>query len=75
MSSLITLTIPVKPKYIKEIGRMIREQYPTAVSRDFEHNKELVETVTNIESTTVRNRIAGYISRLEERAEHREEDF
>jgi len=39
------------------------ERYPDAFGPDFEHNKELVQELTNIESKSVRNRIAGYVTR------------
>jgi small subunit ribosomal protein S17e len=38
------------------------ERYPNAWGDDFEHNKDLVAELTNVESKNVRNRIAGYIS-------------
>ena len=38
------------------------ERYPEAFSTDFEHNKDLIEELTNIESKGVRNRIAGYVT-------------
>lgn len=54
--------MPVKPSYIKELGREIRIKYPKACSKDFESNKELVEKVTNVKSKTIKNRVSGYIS-------------
>jgi small subunit ribosomal protein S17e len=39
------------------------EEYPDAFGPDFEHNKELVMELTNVESKGVRNRIAGYVTR------------
>lgn len=53
----------IKPGYVKKTGTLIMERYPEAVSTDFEHNKDAVEQLTNITSKSVRNRIAGYISR------------
>ena len=38
------------------------ERYPEAFSEDFERNKELVAELTNIESKSVRNRVAGYVT-------------
>ncbi|QZA87675.1 30S ribosomal protein S17e [Salinarchaeum sp. IM2453] len=55
----------IKPGYVKKTGELIMERYPEAVSTNFEHNKEAVETLTNIRSKGVRNRIAGYIARKE----------
>jgi len=53
----------IKPAYVKKTGTILLERYPDAFGHDFEHNKELVEELTNIESKGVRNRIAGYITR------------
>lgn len=53
----------IKPAYIKKTGRSLMEQYPNAFGPDFEHNKDVVTELTNIESKGVRNRVAGYITR------------
>ncbi|PSQ32231.1 30S ribosomal protein S17e [Halobacteriales archaeon SW_10_68_16] len=53
----------IKPAYVKKTATMLMERYPDAFSTDFEHNKELVAKLTNIESKSVRNRIAGYVTR------------
>jgi small subunit ribosomal protein S17e len=53
----------IKPKYVKQLGTILLEEYPQAFNTDFETNKESVETLTNVESKGVRNRIAGYITR------------
>lgn len=53
----------IKPDYVKKTGKILMERYPDAFSTtDFEHNKEAVTQLTNIESKEVRNRIAGYIT-------------
>ncbi|MFB6136578.1 MAG: 30S ribosomal protein S17e [Halobacteriaceae archaeon] len=53
----------IKPDYVKKTGNILLERYPEAFSTDFEHNKESVTELTNIESKGVRNRIAGYVTR------------
>lgn len=53
----------IKPGYVKKTGALLMERYPEALSTDFEHNKNAVEKLTNIESKGVRNRVAGYIAR------------
>lgn len=55
--------MPNKPAYIKKIAKRLLEQYPEAFSTNFEHNKEAVTGLTNVESKSVRNRIAGYVTR------------
>jgi len=52
----------IKPAYVKKTGTILLERYPRAFSTDFEHNKDVVEELTNIESKGVRNRIAGYVT-------------
>jgi small subunit ribosomal protein S17e len=58
----------IKPAYIKKTGNLLLEQYPEAFSADFEHNKESVTALTNVESKGVRNRIAGYVARKQQGA-------
>ena len=53
----------IKPKYVKQLGKVLLEKYPQAFNADFETNKESVNKLTNVESKGVRNRIAGYITR------------
>lgn len=53
----------IKPKYVKQIGKLLLERYPKAFNTDFEQNKEKVTELTNIESKDVRNRVAGFITR------------
>ena len=53
----------IKPKYIKQLGRTLLEEYPDAFNTEFETNKESVSKLTTVESKGVRNRVAGYITR------------
>lgn len=53
----------IKPDYVKKTGNLLLERYPDAFGTDFEHNKDVVTQLTNIESKGVRNRVAGYITR------------
>ncbi|MFP4188188.1 MAG: 30S ribosomal protein S17e [Halobacteriales archaeon] len=55
--------MPIKPAYIKKIGRELLERYPDVFTKDYEANKNAVTELTNVESKTVRNRIAGYVTR------------
>lgn len=57
----------VKPKYVKDLSRIIHNKYPDAVSEDFDRNKQIVDQATNIESIEVRNRVAGYLCSLKNR--------
>ncbi|MCX2819247.1 30S ribosomal protein S17e [Haladaptatus sp. F3-133] len=55
--------MPIKPAYIKKIGRELLEKYPDVFTDDYKSNKNAVTELTNVESKTVRNRIAGYVTR------------
>jgi len=52
----------IKPAYVKKTANLLMERYPDAFGPDFEHNKEVVQELTNIESKNVRNRVAGYVT-------------
>jgi len=54
----------IKQTFIKRTARELFDRYPNEFSRDFEHNKRKVEELTNVTSKTIRNRIAGYMTRL-----------
>lgn len=58
----------IKPAYVKKTAKLLMDRYPDAFTTDFEHNKEVVQELTNIESKSVRNRIAGFITRKQQRA-------
>jgi small subunit ribosomal protein S17e len=46
------------------MARELVERFPDKFTTDFESNKKLVDTLTSISSTKLRNRIAGYATRL-----------
>jgi len=54
----------VRTEQIKRISRELLDKYPNKFSADFEKNKLLVNEYTNISSTKVRNKVAGYTARL-----------
>jgi small subunit ribosomal protein S17e len=55
----------IKSNSTKRIARECIEKYPDQfVAGDFEHNKKKVNELTDVQSKTIRNRIAGYITRL-----------
>lgn len=57
----------VRPSYIKRTTRQLLDAYPDRFSDDFEENKRAVMELTDIKSKRVRNRVAGYITRLVKR--------
>lgn len=40
------------------------QRYPDKFTNDFENNKKAVESLTTVSSPKIRNRIAGYVTRL-----------
>ncbi len=58
----------IRPTYIKRVATDLIEKYPKAFSDDFENNKTMVVDLTDVSSKTMRNRIAGYITRYIQRA-------
>ncbi|MEA3457656.1 MAG: 30S ribosomal protein S17e [Candidatus Thermoplasmatota archaeon] len=54
----------IRSTFIKTIARDFLEKYPDQfVANDFQHNKKKVTELSNVDSTLLRNRIAGYITR------------
>jgi len=54
----------VRTEQVKRIARELLDRYPSKFSTDFEKNKQFVTELTNITSTKLRNRVAGYAARL-----------
>jgi small subunit ribosomal protein S17e len=54
---------------VKRIARELVERFPDKFTTDFETNKKLLESLTNISSKNLRNRVAGYITRLQNQKE------
>ncbi|MGD9130186.1 MAG: 30S ribosomal protein S17e [Candidatus Bathyarchaeota archaeon] len=54
----------VRTEQVKRIARQLLDRYPNKFSTDFEKNKQFVTELTNITSTKLRNRVAGYAARL-----------
>ena len=54
----------VRTEQVKRISRELLDKYPSKFSTDFEANKQFVNQYTNISSTKLRNRVAGYTARL-----------
>jgi len=54
----------VRQEDIKRIARELLKRYPDRFTNDFNANKKLVMTLTNVSSTKIRNKIAGYVTSL-----------
>ena len=54
----------VRTEHVKRIARELIEKFPGKFTADFENNKRILESVAEIPSSKLRNKIAGYITRL-----------
>ena len=54
----------VRPTYIKRGAIELVSNYSDRFNEDFDHNKSIVEELTDVESLTMRNRITGYVTRF-----------
>ena len=54
----------VRTQRVKKISRELINRFPDRFNADFELNKKLVDTLTEVSSKRLRNRIAGYVTRL-----------
>ncbi|WP_226042638.1 30S ribosomal protein S17e [Natrinema sp. DC36] len=52
-----------EPEDIISIGDRLLRQHPDSFTNDFSTNNQVVAKMTNVGSTRIRNRIAGYITR------------
>lgn len=62
----------VKPSYIKNFALELMKNFEGSFGTNFDENKLKVSEYTNIKNKTIRNRVAGYITRvLEQKASRR----
>ncbi len=54
----------VRPEKVKKVARELLKRYPDKFTADFENNKQVLGTLIKKTSTKLRNRIAGYVTRL-----------
>lgn len=52
----------IRPTYIKRVAIELVNRYNDKFSDDYEHNKKIVDELTDVQGTTYRNRIAGYVT-------------
>lgn len=58
---------------VKSISNELALKYSNVFTTDFEENKKLVQQYTDITSKRLKNRVAGYITRLKVNEKKREE--
>lgn len=54
----------IRQTYIKRVSLELLRKHEDLFTGDFQTNKELVEQLTDIDSKLLRNRVAGYATRL-----------
>lgn len=59
----------IKQTFLKRTAKELMEKYNDKFCTDFDINKKKVQELSNIESKSIRNKIAGYITRIKKREE------
>ena len=54
----------VRPEHVKRIARELLRLYADKFTTNFDDNKKAIQSLTNISSVKLRNRVAGYVTRL-----------
>lgn len=54
----------IRTAFVKRIAKELVENNPGKFTVDFEENKKLVEKLSTVNTKHLRNKIAGYITRL-----------
>ena len=54
----------VRPEHVKKVARELIELYPDRFTTEFQSNKKALGAVTEVCSPKLKNRVAGYITRL-----------
>lgn len=52
----------IRPTYVKRVAIDLVKRYNDKFTDDFEHNKGVVDELTDVKTTVFRNRIAGYVT-------------
>jgi len=59
----------IKTMYVKNLAKKLLENFPDKFTKDFEKNKEWIDKLVQLESKTIRNKVAGYLTHLVEKKE------
>ena len=65
----------VRPEGIKRIANDLIKRYPDKFSKEFEQNKKNIEEYLIYDAKKMRNRVAGYITRLKRIEENKAKDL
>ena len=53
----------IRPTFIKRAALEMLKKYPDLFTDDFTNNKKMVDNVSQVPTKSLRNRVAGYITR------------
>lgn len=53
----------IRPTYIKRVAIELVERFPEKFTEDFDHNKKMVSELADFQGKSLRNRVAGYVTR------------
>jgi small subunit ribosomal protein S17e len=53
----------IRPTYIKRVAIELVKRFPGQFNDDYQHNKKMVERLTDVQTESMRNKIAGYVTR------------
>ena len=54
----------IRTSFVKRIAKELLETYEGRFTTDFDENKRLVEEFSTVSTKHLRNKIAGYVTRL-----------
>ena len=54
----------IRTSFVKRLAKEMIETYPGRFTADFDENKKLVEEFSTVSTNHLRNKIAGYITRI-----------
>ncbi|MDD1764082.1 MAG: 30S ribosomal protein S17e [Methanobacteriaceae archaeon] len=54
----------IRTTFVKRTAKELIETYPGKFTTDFDENKKMVEEFSTVSTKHLRNKIAGYITRL-----------
>lgn len=54
----------IRTSFVKRTSKELIENYEGKFTTDFDENKKLVEEFTTVSTKHLRNKIAGYVTRL-----------
>ncbi|GAB4317641.1 MAG: 30S ribosomal protein S17e [Methanobacteriaceae archaeon] len=54
----------IRTSFVKRIAKELIESHPGSFTTDFDENKKLVEEFSTVSTKHLRNKIAGYVTRI-----------